>query len=59
MDPASLLSSAILRYLSSGAVKGIGPATAAKLVLQFGEDTLTVIETEPEKLTKIRGITPA
>lgn len=55
--PAS--ASAILRYLSSGAVKGIGSATAAKLVLQFGEDTLNIIETEPEKLTKIRGITPA
>lgn len=49
-------SSAILRYLSSGAVKGIGPVTAEKLVEAFGDDTLDVIENEPQKLCKIKGI---
>ena len=39
---------AILRYLSSGAVKGIGPATATRLVEAFGEHTLEVMEKEPE-----------
>lgn len=48
----------IFHYLSSGAVKGVGKATARLLIEAFGEDTLTVIEEEPEKLTKIRGISP-
>lgn len=47
----------ILTYLSSGAVKGVGPATAAKLVQRFGADTLWVMENEPEKLKTIPGIT--
>ena len=46
----------ILKYLSSGAIKGIGPSTARKLVDAFGENTLEIIENEPEKLTKIKGI---
>ena len=49
-------SSAILRYLSTGAIKGIGPMTAAKIVDLFGEDSLFVIETDPERLTQIKGI---
>ncbi len=49
----------ILRYLSSRAVKGIGPKTAQKLVDMYGEDTLDVIENHPEWLAKISGITPA
>ena len=48
--------SAILRYLSGGAIKGIGPATAAKIVELFGDDTLYVIENEPERLTQVKGI---
>ena len=51
-------SKAILEYLSSGVVTGIGMATARKLVAEFGEDTLNVLEESPEKLTRIRGITP-
>jgi exodeoxyribonuclease V alpha subunit len=47
----------ILRYLSSRAVKGIGPKTAEKLVKQYGEDTFDVIENHPEWLAKIPGIT--
>ncbi len=46
----------ILKYLSSGAIKGIGPATARRLVLEFGGDTLTVLENEPERAAKLKGI---
>ena len=51
-------SAAILRYLSSGAVKGIGPVTAGRIVEKFGEDTLDVIENNPRWLCDIRGISP-
>ena len=47
----------IITYLGSGVIKGIGPSTAAKLVTRFGEDTLRIIEEEPEKLQAIKGIT--
>ncbi len=46
----------MLRYLSSGTVKGIGPATASKIVERFGEDTFDIIENHPEELCKIKGI---
>ena len=49
-------SAAIMRYLSSGAVKGIGPATAKKIVSIFGDRTFEVMENSPEELTRIRGI---
>ncbi|NCE65272.1 ATP-dependent RecD-like DNA helicase [Pseudoflavonifractor sp. 524-17] len=48
---------AILEYLSSGAVRGIGAATARRIVQEFGGEALTVLEEAPEQLTKIRGIT--
>ena len=48
---------AMLKYLSSGAVKGIGPATARRIVEVFGEKALEVIEQEPERLTQVKGIT--
>ncbi len=48
--------SAILRYLSSGAVKGIGPSTATKIVEAFGDRTLEIIENQPARLAEIRGI---
>ena len=48
---------AVLEYLASGAIKGVGMATARRLVDAFGEDVLTVIEEHPEALTKIKGIT--
>jgi exodeoxyribonuclease V alpha subunit len=50
---------AILRYLSAGAIKGIGPATANKLVEKFGAETLDIILERPEDLTAIKGITLA
>ena len=47
----------ILSYLSSGAVKGVGPATAQRLVERFGVDTLQVLEEAPERISAIKGIT--
>lgn len=49
---------AMLKYLSSGAVKGIGPATARRIIDTFGAQALTVIENEPERLSQIKGISP-
>ena len=50
---------ALLEYLASGAIKGIGAATARRLLDVFGEDILTVIEEDPQQLTKVRGISPS
>ena len=47
---------ALERYLGSGAVKGIGAALAARIVRRFGEDTLRIMEEEPERLAEIKGI---
>ena len=47
----------IVCYLSSGILKGVGPATAQRLVERFGADTLRVLEEEPERLKTIKGIT--
>ena len=47
---------AMYRYLAAGSIKGIGPATAAKIVRKFGDDTLRIMEEEPEKLAQIKGI---
>ena len=47
---------AILRYLSSGAVKGVGEALAKRIVDMFGEDSFRVIEEEPELLSRVKGI---
>lgn len=49
---------AILKYLSSGAIKGIGPRTAKHIVEMFGDNALTIIEKQPERLAEIRGISP-
>lgn len=49
----------ILRYLSMGAIKGIGPATAEKIVSHFKEDTLEIIQNNPKALTAISGISLA
>ena len=47
---------AIFDFLRSGVIKGVGPVTAAALVAKFGDDTLKIIEEEPEKLTEVSGI---
>ncbi len=46
----------IYSYLASGIVKGIGPSTARAITDRFGEDTLRVLEEEPELLAEIKGI---
>ena len=46
----------ILAYLSSRIIKGIGPKTAARIVAQFGDETLLVMEREPQRLTEVPGI---
>lgn len=46
----------IEKYLSSGAVAGIGPITAKKLVEKFGSEIFSIIENEPEKLKELDGI---
>ena len=47
----------IFNYLSSGVCKGVGPATARRIVDRFGADTLDVLERWPEKLSLLKGIT--
>ncbi|MBQ7715492.1 MAG: ATP-dependent RecD-like DNA helicase [Clostridia bacterium] len=46
----------ILRYLSSGAVKGVGPKTAEKIVSKFAEATFEILEKHPEWIAEIPGI---
>ena len=48
----------IQRYLASGAIEGIGPVLAKRIVKKFGDETLDVIENYPEKLCEIKDITP-
>ena len=48
---------ALETYLANGDIKGVGPATASKIVNKFGEDTIYVLKFEPEKLAQIKGIT--
>ena len=46
----------MIAYLSSGILKGVGPATARRMVERFGTDTLLVIEQEPQRLRCIKGV---
>ena len=46
------------RFLASGAVKGIGKATASRIVAYFGKDTLEILGSAPERLAEISGIGP-
>ena len=48
---------ALERYLGNGTIKGVGPATARKIVEKFGKETIDIIKYEPLELAKIRGIT--
>ena len=48
---------ALEAYLANGNIKGVGPATASKIVNKFGEDTIHVLKYEPQKLAQIKGIT--
>ena len=47
---------ALEKYLANGSIKGIGEATAKKIIKTFGEDTINVFKFEPEKLAQIKGI---
>ena len=47
---------AVLRYLSSGAIRGVGPSTAQRIVEKFGAESLDIIQNKPEELATIRGI---
>ena len=47
----------IFSYLSSGIIKGVGPATARRIVDRFGPATLDILETEPRRLSLIKGVT--
>ena len=46
----------IERYLGSGAIKGIGPSLASRIVKKFKKDTLRIIDEEPERLAEVKGI---
>ncbi len=46
----------LFRYLASGAVKGVGPKLAAKIIERFGEESFDVLENDPERLAVINGI---
>ncbi len=50
---------AVLKYLSSGAIKGIGPKTAKRIVEALGDKALEIIERQPEMLEQINGISKA
>ena len=47
---------AMERYLGSGAIKGVGAALAARIVRKFKDDTLRIIDEEPERLAEVKGI---
>ena len=47
---------AVFRYLSSGAVKGIGESLAKRILKKFGSDTMRILDEEPERLSEVKGI---
>ena len=49
----------ILQYLSGRVIKGIGPKIAGRIVERFGEQTLVIMERQPEKLAQVTGISLA
>ncbi len=51
-------SAGIEKYLGSGLIKGIGPVMAKRMVDKYGEDTLKVIEEDPQKLLEVDGVGP-
>ena len=48
---------ALEKYLASGTIKGIGPATARKIIDKFGEDTINIFKFDPIRLAEVKGIT--
>jgi len=53
-EPEDIMS--IERYLGSGAIKGLGPGLAARIVRRFGKETFNIIERETERLAEVKGI---
>lgn len=53
-QPSDLLS--IEKYLGSGAIKGIGVQLASRIIKRFKEETMNIIENEPERLAEVKGI---
>lgn len=49
----------IEKYLASGAIEGIGPALAKKIVSVFGEDTMSILERSPMRLAEVKGVSAA
>ena len=47
---------ALEKYLAGGIIKGVGPATAKRIVDNFGEETLSILKYEPYRLANIKGI---
>lgn len=47
---------AVIKYLASGALKGVGPKLAMRIFAKFGEGTLDILENEPERLSEVKGI---
>ncbi|NLB91566.1 MAG: ATP-dependent RecD-like DNA helicase [Clostridiales bacterium] len=56
LQPTTLLG--IERYLASGLIKGVGPATAKLLVTHFGKDTLDILSESPHRLLEVPKIGP-
>ena len=44
------------KYLASGTIKGIGPATAKKIIDKFGDETISIFKFEPMRLAEVKGI---
>lgn len=53
---APVTAEGLRRYLGSGVIKGIGPKTADRIVESFGEQTLAILDLEPERLTEVPGV---
>lgn len=47
---------AVIKYLASGALRGVGPKLAMRIFTAFGENTLNILENEPERLAEVKGI---
>ena len=52
-------SEALIKYLASGALKGVGPKLAMRIFAKFGENILDILENEPERLAEVSGISDA
>ena len=48
---------ALEKYLAGGIIKGVGPATAKRIIDNFGEETLSILKFEPYRLANVKGIT--